>query len=537
MKGRLLAAWMIAASTSPAILLPEAPQAPLELEGHSLPGARADIVALILSGRDSGSLAATATAMAEDEPADDDTYRVDVWMEVDGSSLAGAAGSESLRPESLRLELYAYAITPQAEIVASVSRWARVAPAEAAGGVKLGSHFDLARGEYELRLLLRESRSQRFALRILGGSVPAPGAQTSSPAPPVESREALELETQQRASQRVAAIAGAYRGVLELLAAGTAADAVAALRALETETLDSQDERDNAQKWLMAAEEQVIDDLAAVDPECLIPLLLLHVEAHDGYMEDGVKDPYVVNATRERIRGLARLYARKADNDLAPSLVASALAELGVALDRAGLPRNAKSMLDEALDLDDRNVATLLYLAYWHERRSEYQDAAEVLRRSVAAAPRSEEARLRLALNLERADRGDEAEATLEPLIRDGSSEWVLTVAYQELGRILIHDGRAAEAARRLEEGVSRLPAQQRLYLLLAYALDRAGQVRNGGEVAARLPADSGRMSPRMRYSKRPRFAADGAQAALLRHSMARLPLLSAALAATADPR
>lgn len=492
-----------------AVLIAGAAPEPVALTTRPLAGARADVVALILTGGDSGALGVAARARSAAEG-------LDFEVEVAGADLS----------ESFRLELHAYVLTSAGEVTASQSRWAPVTAEAAASGARLGGRFDVAPDDYQLRVLVRDPGSQRFALRVL--AVPAQGPWVlSASAAPERLHQTLELEEERRAARRVAALAGVYRGVLGRLASGALDDAVDALRRLEEEALDAHETRGRAQGWLAAAQEQVIRQLADADPESLLPLLVLHLDVHARYLEDGVRDPYLLNATRDRVLTLARGYVRGADSELAPSLAASALAGMGVALDRAGLPGAGRRMLEEALALDDANVAVLLDLAYWHERHNAYGESASLLRRLLAADPGSAEGRLRLAHSLARLDgAGAEAEDRLRQVVREGSADWILAVAYQELGRLLVARVRFDEAVDALAQGIARLPAEQSLRVQLAYARERAGQRATLGL----LPSASGGLSPRQRYSRRPRPDAAPARALLLRHATARLPLLASAL-------
>lgn len=646
-----------------------------DLAARPLAGPKADVAGLLLAASDGGSLRAAALALGGCDG------RVDFWMELEGASLLDEAALGP-PPEFLRLELYAYAVTPSGELAGSLSRWVQV-PLETLGGdllasgVKLAGHLELPPGDYQLRLLAREPRSQRFALRLLGvtlgdaamgsplvspplvadadrnwivvrdaedlrpgvgrglASQELPSAlpvlvageesalrvrgcglagrslaarllnrerqpitelelRTVAPAEPTddgahavrwrlpevepgtyllelstsgapaappallpivvlaaaldeppaswaavrrlaedpeEQRRVLEVAAETRGAKRVAAVAAAYRGVLERLSIGETEAAIERLGALDRETFDTARDRSRAQRWLLAGQERVVAALADQDPESLLPLLVMHLETHARYRRQGLADPLLLGAVRERIVLLARTYVTQSSSDLAPSLAATALAELGVALERAKDRLGARRVLEEAVAMDDQNAATLLALAHLYERTGLRQEAATTLRKLLARMPSSDEGRLRLALNLRHLGEVAEAARLLRQVIVHGTPGWLLTIAYEELGRLLLQQENFAEAARVLEEGISRLPDEQRLYVHLAYLLDRGGDRQLGFTVLDRAPAASGRPSPRLLYSRPPPTDGGEGYATLRRHGYARLPLLGQALA------
>jgi tetratricopeptide (TPR) repeat protein len=696
----LLAALVPPAEAQPS--LEDSTEQPVqELELRPLSGPKADVAALILTGSESGSLRAaalavprceaSASAAADGQGREKRKSRVDLWLEIEGASLLESAnlsdGLGAKPPESLRLEMYSYAVTPSGEIAASLSRWVRLPLVEVGdrlrdGGIKLASHLLLEPGDYQIRVLLRDSRSHRFALRLLRTTVPDPEGRKPHVSPPFfpdvesawvlarepgsealeeaaarpeqdpwvsrlpaalpvlstarewplrlqgcrladasfdarlleiggkplaepelllgqaldragsqllearvklpelepgtyvleisaesakgssvvdlpvfvpppgweemtlawtavnrmttepESRQrALELAARQRGSKRVAAIADAYRGVLEHLASGDLDEAASRLQRLESEVMAAGKKPARSHNWLNVGENRVTQELLDRDPECLFPLLLLHLETYRRYVVEGGTSPFLLSGARTRVRALANLYATEAKHAMAPSLAAISLVELGSILEQAQQLESALAALREALALDQENAQVLLDLAYQYEHRGLRQNALDMLDRLLEIEPRSDEGRLRLAVNLAHLGRREEEAELLRQIIADGASEWVLAVAYQELGRLLLQQERPEDAVQLLEEGVARLPSVQRLYIELAYALDRSGQRRLGQETAARIPAAAGRFSPRLLYRFPPRTGDSRSRDSLVRHSTARLPALSRALA------
>jgi tetratricopeptide (TPR) repeat protein len=638
-----------------------------------LSGPRGDVAALILSGRDGGPLRVAALAVPECPGAP-----TALWVEIEAGSLlaAVASGDEYALPESTRVELYAYAMTREGEIAASLAQWVRLPIVDLTGrlpggGVKLAASLELPPGEYQIRTLVREPRSQQFALRVLGVGVP--GVETPRPFPtpplftdPVEGwlqvrpsaggdgsaeapaalpvlaadvprafslrgcnlagasldarlvdpagqpqrgaeihfervagedgpvtgqvrpaglapglyrlevtatngagessvalpvfvttadaapakpvawtalgglteraeapRAGLDGLDGTRSGRRVDAIAAAYRQVLERLASGRRDEAVTQLVALQSEVSDASDKEKRALNQLDEAEDRVARELFDRDPECLLPLLLLHLDLQDRYLGMKPVDSGLLQATRSRVRTLAQVYAAKAKSEMAPALGAMVLVELADALERAQQRVSALIVLREAIGLDPANPDVLLHLAYQYENHGFDAEALALLERLLEIEPHSDEGRLRLAMNMQRAGRHADAARVLDRLVRDATTDWVLAVAYEELGRSLLREQRTDDAVRLLRQGVRRLPGVQRLYVELAYALDRGGQRRAGREVVAAMPRDDGRPSPRLLYRVVPDDAGSRSRDALVRHATARLPLLAQALTST----
>ncbi|MDH3255213.1 MAG: hypothetical protein OEM62_09495 [Acidobacteriota bacterium] len=663
-------------------------------ELRPLRGARADVAALILGGRESGSLRAAGLAVTDCADAigsADGTTRVNFWVELENASLLAATRGESelssgeepatSPTDSLRLELYAYAMTPSGGIAGSTSRWVRLPVRDLlqSSGVKLMSHMDLPPGAYRLRVLVREPVSQRFVLRFLevaiseandrspalepplfeervqnwlvvrdangtrirdsamrraGGDVattqaalpvlssggeptfalagchlgdaafaarllhsdarplaaleltvsaatnvympsrvgrvrlpeldagiyllevaaesggdrsvarlpvfvpsgpiqgePFPWTSVGGNSAAADDSPTLRLAEGGRPSQKVERIIVAYRGVLDRLAEGALADAARRLYDLEMSAVGASDKPRRALKRLTTAQNRVTNELVGKDVECLFPLLLLHLELHDLYVERGEPKGYLINGTRTRIRALAQFYATEAKSEMAPALAATSLVHMAAALERAQQFVGALTVLREALSLDTRNPEVLLDLAYQFERHGFQQEALDVLRHLLEVEPHSGEGRLRLALIQFRNGSEDDAAALLGRLTADSAPDWVLAVAYQELAAYLLRHDRAGEAVAVLEKAVRRLPSIQRLYVQLAYALDRSGERRRGREIADRIPADAGAASPRLLYRLPPRSEESRSRNNLVRHATARLPLLAQALA------
>jgi thioredoxin-like negative regulator of GroEL len=129
-----------------------------------------------------------------------------------------------------------------------------------------------------------------------------------------------------------------------------------------------------------------------------------------------------------------------------------------------------------------------------------------------------------------RSERDGEAQEVLRGVIATGSSDWVVVVAYQELGRHYLETGRYDEARILLAAAVERFPANQRLRIQLACALDRVGKRRESRSMSTNLPPDDGSSSPRLLYRVPEHRDTLRSRRELVRHVNARIPMLASAL-------
>jgi hypothetical protein len=126
----------------------------------------ADAIAVGLPRNEIGVALLAAPFRAGEGPA-----YVPVILEIDGPSLLGAGS------EPRRVELYAYATTRTGEFRDYFHRDLRIDPqrardALAAGGLKYYGHFELAPGDYLLRVLVRDGESGRVGAAMLPMAVP-----------------------------------------------------------------------------------------------------------------------------------------------------------------------------------------------------------------------------------------------------------------------------------------------------------------------------------------------------------------------------
>jgi Tfp pilus assembly protein PilF len=354
-------------------------------------------------------------------------------------------------------------------------------------------------------------------LRRLGGeSAPPPVATTEAPK---GRRRNAELERIARQG---------YEEALRGLASGTPLDQVVSrLGDMETGLYRQSPQSAEA---LREVELETAQRLARGDPEVLLPLALLHAELYRSLRVR--KELYLAESARRTSADFAAAYAERGGSE---SVAAQALLSLAADLLASGVQSASRSMLDRALALDGRNEAVGLFLAASAERDGDYPRAVDVLERLVQSHPDSAEARLRLGVNLGRVGKTAQAREILQRLISEPVPEWVKTVAFQELVRLQLREGRQDRAVALLRQAVAHLPNQMQLAVQLAYLLERQGSVSAAREVLAgikpikpRLQATDG--SPRHRYGQWPTAALDQVRRSLTQQSILRLAALARAL-------
>ncbi len=187
------------------------------------------------------------------------------------------------------------------------------------------------------------------------------------------------------------------------------------------------------------------------------------------------------------------------------------LLDLARNLAQAGQLQQARELLQVAIDVAPTSAAALLGLGALYERTGYPAEAVEEFETLVKAHPENHEGRLRLAVNRERLGADRAAEQLFRGLLPQSSPLWIRTVAYQELGRLLVDQGRVEEADQLLREGMTQIPENQRLRILLAHALDQAQRPREATAEIEHLGTYGAQRttSPRYRYSMWPDIDAD----------------------------
>lgn len=345
-----------------------------------------------------------------------------------------------------------------------------------------------------------------------------------------------ELDLPRRRKKRAQALAKAtrerYAKALAAIGSGaTGQQVVQSLAAMEKEIFQA--DPGEGLPALYQGEMLLAEELAEEEPEALVPLISFHLDLYLHYREN--RDFALATHSRHLTAELAKLYASARDTESARTIASQALTSLATEMLDAGLRNAGGTALEEALDLDERNDAARLQLAAHYERLGNYKPAVDTLRKLVEYNPKSAEGRLRLALNHRRTGDLRKAERELRELVSETNPAWTLTVAYTELANLYLDQNRESAAVTLLRGAVDRLPSQERLYIQLAYALDRQRHFLEARQVLARLAArdhhlDNGAPSPRHRYAKGTVFGLGELRERVLGAARTRQPLLATAL-------
>ena len=158
-----------------------------------------------------------------------------------------------------------------------------------------------------------------------------------------------------------------------------------------------------------------------------------------------------------------------------------------------------------ALQLSPVHAIALLELSKAEEQRGKHEEALMLLESLHAMNMASAEARLRLALNMDRLFRREEATSELRRLLGTESPDWVRLLTFQELVRIEIESGKPQQAQDLLSKARVEFLEDCTLLIASMHAAERLG-----GTATAHLAREelsscgrSGGQSARMRYARR----------------------------------
>lgn len=348
-------------------------------------------------------------------------------------------------------------------------------------------------------------------------------------------RGGLDQRGSKKLYQREGDAMQGYRSVLTMLSSGQLDDAMESLYAFETTFMEGRQPQDV--DLLFQTEVEVIRALGLRDIESLVPVLVLHHDAYPMYLDRG--QSILAGHSSRVAASLADLYAREGGTEGSRVLGARALASLGIFAQRSGTKLQGLGLMLHALEYDPANQAALLGIATVHERGGNFHRAAEHLLELLNSDPDHREGRLRMAVNLHRLGSTDQARRLLAELISETRSDWITTVAYQELARVHRDAGRIDRAEQILRQGLERFPSDGRLRTQLAFVLDfqrkpqealRVVQELGGGETS-RTP------TPRRLYGMGPQETYLEVVAGLRDSSSARMPRLARLVNATVGDR
>src|SRR5436305_9041692 len=257
---------------------------------------------------------------------------------------------------------------------------------------------------------------------------------------------------------------------------------------IELETTVAVDTDARTHKTLLKAEQEVIHQVGQADIEVLVPIAVLHHEAYRRLLARGGRGHALAMVhTRNMAKDLALLYQQQSGSEGAALVATRLLTSLARLLLQAAQQLPAAEMFQKSIELDPRNVPALLALATIYEKNAQALTAVKLLRGVLASEPANPEARLRLALNLKRLDQTAETRKLLAALAAEKEPTWVTPLAYQELARLDVEEGKkgkSPEAEKLLREAIDRFPDDLRLRIQLAALLDRRGAP---GEASALL--------------------------------------------------
>lgn len=385
--------------------------------------------------------------------------------------------------------------------------------AEGAGGPVISTPIPilLVRGDVREKSLIWSD------LRHMVGRSGSAGAPTTSAA--VSQPEGMR-QGKQRLGRAARRLSKEYRQVLALLAEGSSESARIALFELESSALES-----DKLKRLTAtrgAELSTAKELAQQNPDVLLPILMLHADTHQLYRSRRLYS--LTFHAKAMVEILAELYAELGGS---AATTAKIMASQAGYLQESNLLASSQRLYQRGLQHDPEAAAALLGLAATFEKYGSYGDAIEVLERLVVADPDQEEARLRLAINLQRVGRRPRAREVLLSIIEKSSDSWVSAVAHQEMAQDYLETGGADEAAELLRQAIEKTPDRQGLRLLLAHVYDRQGRPRLALEQLQQVAplTETTRNSERFTYDSWPTSAL----------GVARREVASEAQAATAE--
>jgi Flp pilus assembly protein TadD len=320
-----------------------------------------------------------------------------------------------------------------------------------------------------------------------------------------------------------------YRAALRRLAEGDRNGARDAMLELQTKVLTG--ERPAISDDLVDVELDVAAELARQDLESLVPVLTLHQVL---YRDAVHKGGYLLSThNRELIFRLVALYAERSGSPEGKLRAARFLMGLAAEMVWTAPPSLRARVFQQILAYDNRQEAAILCLAVDAERQGRYADAVAYLER---LSPTHTEARLRLAVNLARLGKTQEARKLLrelsEPAANPANIEpWHLAVAWQEMARLQLAAGDLDGAEKTLREGLQRLPEDDKLALQLGLVRDLRKDPRGARDAVAGLgktPGDGG--AARHRYNQLPLESLDQAWTELQEQGVGQIPALAAVL-------
>ena len=287
---------------------------------------------------------------------------------------------------------------------------------------------------------------------------------------------------------------------------------------------------------LVEAGNRLAWELVREHPEALVPLVAASSQLYRRFLD---RQQWGLSTAARRLTVIfLDVYSRGGSGGEAGALgsdraavAAAAWASFAGDLVESGLQGRAAALYKRALQVDSRQLESLLVLGTLYERDGQYGEAASIYRRLLEIAPANPELRLRLAVQLARVGQQNEARRRLGELL-EAEPDWVAVVAAQELARLHLDSGRAGEAAEVLSAAVARHPRDEKLLLFRAAVDELNGDGSVSTEALAALGEEPSRRTPsaRHRYSAWPPPALGEARDRLSAAAEQRRPALLQAL-------
>lgn len=295
-------------------------------------------------------------------------------------------------------------------------------------------------------------------------------------------------------------LTAAYLEVLKTLDDLSSPASIRRLVDFETEVMN-QGKRKAAGR-LSAAELEAARQLAAGDPETLVPLIQLHQDLYLAYR--GRRMFSLATHSRVLVERLAELYVETGSGQ-GPKVIASrALTSLGGYLQTAGLTMGSQRLYHRSLALNPGAKETLLALGITYQQFGAYAEARDALSNLVDQFPDFAEGRLRLALTEQRLGRRSAARLHLQKAIDTPAPPWVRALVFEETARMQLQLGKTQEAWDLLQQvddpGAGTLS-------MMAYLSDRLGSPNRSLELIRGIQAGADAPSPRKIYDGHPENA------------------------------
>lgn len=363
---------------------------------------------------------------------------------------------------------------------------------------------DVPAGEYRLELRLADADSGRSVMRSLpviihDGEEPLTWTDPAAPrrpprqAPPPSAGEVTKEALHKRA------VRAAYLAALRQLAEGDAPQARRSLAGLERRITGAA--TTHAWNLLQTTEWETALTVAKKQPDAVLAIILLHRDMYRWY--HARYESQLAEHSWRIAQALVEISPKLAGFEPVPGFAEGVLLDMASDLVRSGQVPPAERLLQVAVTLSPSDPGALLGLGALYERTGRPDLAANHLQGLVDAHPGNLEGRLRLAVNRAREGKHRAAERLLQDLLGEPLPGWIRTVAYQELARELMERQGFGEAEQLLRRALEDQPRNQRLRILLAFALEEEGRTREAEAAIEQLEASAGQhsTSPRYRYA------------------------------------